>query len=252
MKTTTTLFLALLLAIGMNGYAQEKNQTKEDQLKTEILNKLNDKSAKFRIHLLPHYEEVKPIDIDNNGFVVKTKKGKITSISLLEKINYHTYGGVGYSGTNWIMVIADTLQIENSVEKRAKEFYQLMAALRKYQFSDIMEGQIAEFQGMATYYKVLREKPTITEEQRKYIVQANSKNEKKEYQEALDLYKKAIKVNSVSYPSAYNNMALIAAQIQDYWYAILNMKKYLMLVPEASDARAAQDKIYEWEAELEK
>jgi hypothetical protein len=28
------------------------------------------------------------------------------------------------------------------------------------------------------------------------------------------------------------------------------MKKYLMLVPEAEDARAAQDKIYEWEAEI--
>jgi len=45
-------------------------------------------------------------------------------------------------------------------------------------------------------------------------------------------------------------MALIAAQTKDYQYAILNMKKYLMLVPEAEDARAAKDKIYEWEAEL--
>jgi hypothetical protein len=26
------------------------------------------------------------------------------------------------------------------------------------------------------------------------------------------------------------------------------MKKYLMLVPDAADAREAQDKIYEWEA----
>jgi len=27
------------------------------------------------------------------------------------------------------------------------------------------------------------------------------------------------------------------------------MKKYLMLEPEASDARSAQDKIYEWKAQ---
>jgi len=30
------------------------------------------------------------------------------------------------------------------------------------------------------------------------------------------------------------------------------MKKYLMLVPDAEDARGAQDKIYEWEAWIQK
>jgi hypothetical protein len=28
------------------------------------------------------------------------------------------------------------------------------------------------------------------------------------------------------------------------------MQKYLFLVPDASDARAAQDKIYEWQGEI--
>jgi len=28
------------------------------------------------------------------------------------------------------------------------------------------------------------------------------------------------------------------------------MKKYLMLMPDAEDARAAQDKIYEWELKM--
>jgi len=32
-----------------------------------------------------------------------------------------------------------------------------------------------------------------------------------------------------------------------YTFAITYMKKYLMLVPDAKDARGAQDKIYEWE-----
>ncbi len=105
---------------------------------------------------------------------------------------------------------------------------------------------------LATKYRELKVKPVITEEQRKFIVQANSKSEKKEYKEALGFYQKAIQVNPTSYPSAYNNMALLAAQLKDYNLAILNMKKYLMLVPETEDARAAQDKIYEWEAEIGK
>jgi tetratricopeptide (TPR) repeat protein len=114
------------------------------------------------------------------------------------------------------------------------------------------DAELVEFGKAAKSYNELNEKPTMPEDQRKYIVQADSKNREKEYQEALDLYEKAIQINPTSYPSAYNNMALLAAQIKNYRYAIFNMKKYLLLVPAAEDARAAQDKIYEWEAEVKK
>lgn len=110
---------------------------------------------------------------------------------------------------------------------------------------------LEEFQKAADDYNKMTVKPVITEDQRKYIVQANSFNEEKNYQKALEYYKKANDLNSVSYPQAYYNMALIAGQVKDYRSAILNMKKYLMLVPEAEDARAAQDKIYEWEIKID-
>ena len=42
-------------------------------------------------------------------------------------------------------------------------------------------------------------------------------------------------------------MTLLFADYKNYMYAIFNMKKYLILLPDAEDARAAQDKIYEWE-----
>lgn len=45
-------------------------------------------------------------------------------------------------------------------------------------------------------------------------------------------------------------MALIAAEMKTYSYAILNMRKYLLLMPDAEDARKAQDKIYEWELNM--
>lgn len=88
---------------------------------------------------------------------------------------------------------------------------------------------------------------TITEEQRKLIVQANYFNDKKDYPNALELFDQAMQLNPYSYPEAYYNMALIAAEMNSYFYAILNMKKYLLLMPDAEDARKAQDKIYEWE-----
>lgn len=51
-------------------------------------------------------------------------------------------------------------------------------------------------------------------------------------------------------PEAYYNMALNAAEMKTYYYAILNMRKYLLLMPDAEDARKAQDKIYEWEINI--
>lgn len=90
----------------------------------------------------------------------------------------------------------------------------------------------------------------ITEEQRKYIVQANTANEAKDYGNAMILYRKAIDVNKFSYPDAYFNMALIAAQAGAYYQAIYAMKIYLILKPDAEDARKAQDKIYEWELNI--
>jgi tetratricopeptide (TPR) repeat protein len=108
-----------------------------------------------------------------------------------------------------------------------------------------------QFSISATKYRELQEKPAVTEEQRKYIVQANSMNERKDYTNAIQLLRKVIQINPISYPAAYYNLALISAQTRDYQYAIHNMEKYLLLVPDAPDARAAQDKIYEWEFEIE-
>ncbi|MEA4840436.1 MAG: tetratricopeptide repeat protein [Bacteroidales bacterium] len=58
-------------------------------------------------------------------------------------------------------------------------------------------------------------KPVVSEEQRKYIVQANSLTNDKLYKQAIDAYKKALAINPVAYPAAYYNMALLFAEKQD-------------------------------------
>jgi tetratricopeptide (TPR) repeat protein len=100
-------------------------------------------------------------------------------------------------------------------------------------------------------FKKLSSLSPMSEEQRKFIVQANAANEEKDYNKASELFDKAVKLNPYSYSPAYYNMALIASQLGRYQYAIFNMKKYLILSPEAQDARAAQDKIYEWEMKFD-
>lgn len=119
----------------------------------------------------------------------------------------------------------------------------------RYQYSiKYFKEQIELFKPVASAYLKLESKPLMAEEQRKLFVQGNALTEEKEFRKAIEYYNKAIAINPVAYPSGYYNLALIASIIKNYPFAIFCMQKYLMLVPDAPDAKEAQDKIYGWQA----
>jgi tetratricopeptide (TPR) repeat protein len=120
--------------------------------------------------------------------------------------------------------------------------------IRSYYCEKQYTSQLDLFVPVADKYRALEVKPTVSEEQRKYIVQANGFNDPRNYDKAIELYQKAIEVDQTAYPGAYSNLALLSAQVEKFDAAIYYMKKYLMLEPESPDARSAQDKIYLWEA----
>lgn len=109
------------------------------------------------------------------------------------------------------------------------------------------DSLIELFKPIALKYNSLKEKPIVSEAQRKLFIQADKFNQQKNYIEAIKLYNKAIAIDQIAFPEAHLNLALLYAQANFFDYAILCMKKYLLLEPEADDARNAQDKIYEWE-----
>lgn len=142
-----------------------------------------------------------------------------------------------------------------NVEETESNYRKLADYLYFFQYPFLVQrydSLLNQFKPIAAQYHELKIKPVVSEEQRKFIVQANSFNERKDYTRAIDLYNKAVEVDKFAYPAAYLNMALLSAQVQNYEGAIFQMKKYLMLVPDAEDARSAQDKIYEWESILGK
>jgi len=106
------------------------------------------------------------------------------------------------------------------------------------------------FKPLALKYQSLTVKPQISEEQRKFVVQANSLNQDKKFEKAIEYYNKAIDIDPVDYPAAYSNIALLSAQLCNYDAAMFYMKKYLLLEPTATDSRSCQDKIYEWEIKI--
>jgi tetratricopeptide (TPR) repeat protein len=112
------------------------------------------------------------------------------------------------------------------------------------------KAELAHFEPLAASYHALKLKPPVSEDQRRYIVQANAANKLKQFSKAIELYNKAIDIDATAYPAAYLNVALLQAQKHKIYEAIYYMKKFLMLEPDSVDARSAQDKIYEWEGML--
>lgn len=120
--------------------------------------------------------------------------------------------------------------------------------IQQYYSFKYYQNELEIFKSLTNKHNNLAEKPGLTEEQRKYFVQANSLAQNGDYFQAIELYEKGINISPFSYVTAYYNLGLIAAMAESYPYAIFCMKKYLILNPNASDARTSQDKIYEWEA----
>lgn len=103
------------------------------------------------------------------------------------------------------------------------------------------------FEEVVARYRGAAVKPAFPEEARRFKVQAEAAVGRKEFAEAAARYWDAL-VIAPWWPEGHFNRALILGEEARYYEAIAEMKKYLALAPEASDARAAQDKVYEWEA----
>ena len=134
------------------------------------------------------------------------------------------------------------MQLTNDLFFIQHQLMEKRSALQLEEFA----SQLNIFEPIASQYRALKVKPAVPEAQREFIVQANSFNEKKNYNKAIEYYNKAIEADQTAYPAAYSNLALLSAQTGKFDAAIYYMKKYLLLEPEATDARSAQDKIYEW------
>ena len=66
------------------------------------------------------------------------------------------------------------------------------------------------------------------------------------HSEAANFYEEALSP-APWWPLGHINRALVLGEIENYESAIVEMKRYLLLVPDVANARAAQDKIYDWE-----
>lgn len=105
------------------------------------------------------------------------------------------------------------------------------------------------FKRISRVYTLMKQKPDLPELARKYMVQAIQATEEKHYDVSLRYWNKAVAI-APWYPLSYYNRALLWGIMGNYRGAISDMERYVKLAPDAPDARAAKDKIYEWEAKI--
>lgn len=209
----------------------------------------------------PYYAQLKqPTDVSiieatvNLTFKNKKREFHLLHDQIKKNNDYLIYFvppiGQGYSKSGYLW---GDLYFENYrlFDLQQQYIYQIKLEQIKKQ-KDYYDTELKKFQFYVEENKSNEKIVPITEEQRKYIVQANALTEEKKYREAYNYFGKVIEIDAVSYPQAYFNMALLASQFNDFMLAIFNMKKYLILLPDAPDARASQDKIYEWELKIGK
>ncbi len=101
-------------------------------------------------------------------------------------------------------------------------------------------------QAIAQLIRTMPAKPVLPEEARKFKVQAEFAVRDKQFSDAADLYGQALTI-APWWPQGHYNRALVSAEAGDLPSAMQEMKHYLALLPDAPDARTAQDRIYGWE-----
>jgi tetratricopeptide (TPR) repeat protein len=109
-------------------------------------------------------------------------------------------------------------------------------------------AQAAEFAAtIAANYRAANPRPVISEDVRRYKVIAEANVRAKRFTEAVNGYMAGLQI-APWWPEGQFNAALMFGTLGLYPEAIEHMNKYLALVPDAPNARAAQDKIYVWES----
>lgn len=117
------------------------------------------------------------------------------------------------------------------------------------------DGRDQALNGIAATLKLLPHKPPLPEELRRQLIKTKVLVEEKDYRGAIALYAEAYRMVPWHAPLFYDRALLIgqiARRQADFDAAIREMRRFLLLAPDSPDARAAQDKIYEWEIKRER
>lgn len=110
-------------------------------------------------------------------------------------------------------------------------------------------SELVEFQASAKAWRELSVKPALPEETRRGKVLAEEALREKDLEAAIAHFQAGLKSTPL-WPEGQFNVALLYAELGDFFFAVQHMRRYLELVPGASDTEAAKDKLIIWESKV--
>lgn len=113
------------------------------------------------------------------------------------------------------------------------------------------EAERARFASALAAFQAGSVGPDIDENVRMHKVQAEGAVREKKLWEAVEEFEQGLTL-APWWPQGNYNLALVYAELRAPALATRYMQRYLRLVPDAANARVAQDKIYLWQAETKR
>jgi len=194
----------------------------------------------------------------NGNFIIQVqiwRTGRIQISSLKESfvfslndINLDVAKMPNYYNSTYFFVMNLTNKAQIYLNGSGSDSKRFADALYVLKHAVIDSNNDTDFFETAHVYHVTNPKPELPEEARKFKIQAEGAVQEKNFFEAADSYSEALKI-APWWPAGHFNLALVWGETGVFIEAEREMKRYLQLIPDAPNARAAQDKIYSWERE---
>lgn len=108
------------------------------------------------------------------------------------------------------------------------------------------DEDLATFQKSAVEWRQAKLKPPLSPEADRHRILAEEAVRRNDLEAAVQHYDEALEATPM-WPEGWMNAALIYAELKDYEYAAERMKRYLVLLPDAPDAKAARTQMIVWE-----
>lgn len=103
-----------------------------------------------------------------------------------------------------------------------------------------------DFPAKAEAWRAANPKPPLSEAGNKHRILAESAFREKDVERAIEHFEAALE-SDPTWPEGNFNVALLLGEAGAYRHAARYMKRYLLLVPDGKDAKAANEKIVIWE-----
>jgi hypothetical protein len=140
-------------------------------------------------------------------------------------------------------------RVSKSDVEEAANALRLLAIEAQRESDELDAAELERFRPRAKAWRDMQEKPPFPEDVRRRRVIAENAIKEKDFDKARAEYHAALEAHPC-WPEGQFNLAYISGETKSYRTAILHMKYYLELMPDAPDAEAARDNIIIWQDKI--